>query len=196
MQPHYLQDPFFHWDISEITRKAAKTLRTIQIAGGIIAALLGLCLLFWPGRSLLTLTIILGIYFVAVGVIRMISAFTVSGMPSGWRVLEALTGVFMLIAAAIIFKNTGGSASFILLFSAIMIGVSWIFEGFISLTEAAGAFHSGWSIAAGIISILAGIAVIFSPITSALTLLTLAGVALVVFGIISLIRGLTFPKVR
>lgn len=196
MNSPFMQDPLFHWDISEITRRGAKMLRTVQIVGGIISAILGLCLLFWPGRSLIALTIILGIYFVAVGVIRLIGAFAIAGTPTGWRVLEAITGVLMLIAAAIIFKNTGGSASFILLFSAITIGVSWIFEGFVSLTEAAGAFHSGWSIFAGIISIIAGMIIIFSPITSALTLITLSGIALIVFGIIALVRGITFPKVR
>jgi uncharacterized membrane protein HdeD (DUF308 family) len=190
-----MQDPFFHWDISEITRRSAKAIKTLQIVGGIITLLLGLCLLFWPGKSILVLTIILGIYFVVVGVVRLIGAFTISGMPGGWRVLEALTGIFMLIAAAIVFKNTGGSASFILLFAAIMIGVSWIFEGILSLTEAAGAFHSGWSIFSGIVSIVAGVVVIFSPITSAIMLITFAGIAMVVFGVVALFRGITFPKV-
>jgi uncharacterized membrane protein HdeD (DUF308 family) len=196
MAQPFMQDPLFHWDISEITRRGAKMLKTLQIVGGIVATILGLCLLFWPGKSILVLTIILGIYFTCVGVIRIISAFTLSGVPGGWRVLEALTGVFMLIAAAIIFKNTGGSASFLLLFSAIMIGVSWIFEGILSLTEAAGAFHSGWSIFAGIISILAGIIVIFSPISSAIMLITFAAIAMVIFGIVALVRGITFPKVQ
>lgn len=196
MAQPFMQDPLFHWDISEITRRGAKMLKTLQIVGGIVATILGLCLLFWPGKSILVLTIILGIYFTCVGVIRIISAFTLSGVPGGWRVLEALTGVFMLIAAAIIFKNTGGSASFLLLFSAIMIGVSWIFEGILSLTETAGAFHSGWSIFAGIISILAGIIVIFSPISSAIMLITFAAIAMVIFGIVALVRGITFPKVQ
>jgi uncharacterized membrane protein HdeD (DUF308 family) len=191
-----MQDPFFHWDLSEITRKGAKALKTAQIVGGIVATLLGLCLLFWPGKSLLVLTIILGIYFIIDAVVRIVSIFAISGMPGGWRVLNALTAVVMIIAAAIIFKNTGGSASFILLFTAIMIGVSWIFEGILSLTEAAGAFHSGWSIFSGIISILAGVVVIFSPITSTLMLITLAAVAMVILGIITLVRGITFPKVR
>lgn len=191
-----MQDPFFHWDISEITRRGAKALKTLQIVGGIVALILGLCLLFWPGKSILVLTVILGIYFTVFGVVRIAGAFTISGMPGGWRVLEALTGVFMLIAAAIIFKNTGGSASFILMFSAIMIGVSWIFEGILSLTEAAGAFHSGWSILAGIISIVAGVVVIFSPITSAVMLITFAAVAIIVFGVVALVRGITFPTVK
>jgi len=169
-------------------------MRTLLIVGGILVTVVGLALLLRPGISLIVLTVILGIYFTIVGVIRIVSAIGVSQLPTTWRVLEAVTGLIMLAAAALIFVNTGGSAGILLLIGTIMIGVSWIFEGILTLTEAAGAFHSGWSIASGIISIIAGLIVIFSPIASASLLITFASIIMIILGLFTLVRGITFPK--
>lgn len=196
MARFFMNSPRLQWSLESLSRKTAVAMRTLLIVGGILVTIVGLALLLRPGISLIVLTVLLGIYFTIVGVIRIVSAIGVSQLPTTWRVLEAVTGLIMLAAATLIFVNTGSSAGILLLIVTVMIGVSWIFEGILTLTEAAGAFHSGWSIASGIISIIAGLVVIFSPIASAGILITFASVIMIILGILTLVRGITFPKPR
>jgi uncharacterized membrane protein HdeD (DUF308 family) len=64
----------------------------------------------------------------------------------------------------------------------------------ISIAESSRAASSGWAIAFGVLSILAGIVVLVLPASSAAFLLIFAAVALIVLGIIGIVRAFTFGR--
>ena len=52
----------------------------------------------------------------------------------------------------------------------------------------------GWTIFFGILSVVAGIIVLFSPLWGAVVLFVIAGIALIVLGIIQIVRAFTFGR--
>ena len=52
----------------------------------------------------------------------------------------------------------------------------------------------GWAIFFGILSILAGIVVLFSPLWGIAILFVIAGIALIVLGIVQIVRAFTFGR--
>lgn len=64
---------------------------------GIAALALGICLLVWPGATLKVACIVLGIYFLVSGIVRIVSSIVEVGLPGGWRVLGILIGIILVV---------------------------------------------------------------------------------------------------
>ena len=63
---------------------------------GVAALALGICLLVWPGITLKVAAIVLGIYFLISGVVRIVSSLVEMGLPAGWRILGVLIGIILV----------------------------------------------------------------------------------------------------
>lgn len=70
----------------------------------------------------------------------------------------------------------------------------WIIEGVVSLSTLDLAPSRGWTIFYAIISLIAGVTLLFSPIWGALVLWWLLGISAVVMGIIQIFRAFSFGK--
>ncbi|MCO6557861.1 MAG: DUF308 domain-containing protein [Bifidobacterium sp.] len=177
-----------------LPKQAKKTIRIVYGVVGIVALLLGLALLIWPGKTLVAVAIVLGAYFVVSGVIRVIGAIVENGLPGGWRVLDILVGIILVVGGVIMLKNTVLSTAMLTILVTLTVGIGWIMEGIMALVETWRLPKSGWAIFYAIISILAGIVVLFSPFASVIVLVIFAGVAMVVMGILAIIRAFRFGK--
>ncbi|WP_348519301.1 DUF308 domain-containing protein [Bifidobacterium sp. ESL0690] len=177
-----------------LPNQAKKTIRIVYGVVGIVALLLGLALLIWPGKTLVAVAIVLGAYFVVSGVIRVIGAIVENGLPGGWRVLDILVGLLLVIGGVIMLKNTAISTALLTILVTLTVGIGWIMEGIMALVETWRLPKSGWAIFYAIISILAGIVVLFSPFASVIILVVFAGIAMVVMGILAIIRAFRFGK--
>lgn len=176
---------------------AGGTLKTIRVLLGIMGALavvLGLALLLWPDKTLIVLTVVLGIYFIISGVVRLATSIVAQGLPAGWRVLGILFGALIAIGGIVIVKNTALSASALTILVTMIVGIAWIMEGIMSLAASWGLPHSGWTIFSGVVSILAGICVMIYPLGSVIFLVIFSGCALLVLGIVSIIRAFSFGR--
>ncbi|WEV42445.1 HdeD family acid-resistance protein [Bifidobacterium sp. ESL0682] len=174
--------------------QAKKAIRIGYGVVGIVALLLGLALLIWPGKTLVVVAVILGIYFVVSGVIRIIGAISENGLPGGWRVLDIFVGIILVIGGVSMLKNTAISTALLTILVTLTVGIGWIMEGIMALVETWRLPKSGWAIFYAIISILAGIVVLFSPFTSVILLVIFAGIAMVVMGILAIVRAFCFGK--
>lgn len=188
-------DPF-RLVVENLSLRTRNTIRIVLAVMGVIEAILGLALLLVPGKTLILLTVILGIYFIISGAVRLVSSIVSQGMPGGWRALGILFGLLIAIGGIVIVRNTALSASALTILVTVIVGVSWIMEGVMSLVESWGLPHSGWAIFSGVISILAGILVMFNPLGSMLFLVIFSGCALLILGIVAIIRSFTFGKGR
>lgn len=163
---------------------------------GLLSVVAGVLILVWPkatgGAFALTVAIVAGIYAIVGGV-----AYFFGGLfgkeISGWgRVGRILLGILAVVAGVVIIANPSTSAVFVVWWIVLMIGFSWIFEGFQAFSGTSMASSKGWAIFYGIISILAGIAIIVSPLFGALVMWWLVGISAIVWGIVELVAAIRF----
>lgn len=178
----------------DMTRSAINAVRTALGVSGGVSLILGIVLLFWPEKTLSVLAVFLGIYFLIAGVLRLAIGIFAHGLRGGSRVLNIILGVLLIFAGILALKNISAAAVTLVIFAVAFIGVAWIIEGVMALAEAGRAASSGWAIAFGILSIIAGIVVLVLPASSAVFLLWFAAFALIVLGVIGIVRAFTFGR--
>ncbi len=184
----------FSLDAKELSKSAINALRVAFGVAGVVALILGIVLLVWPEKTFTVVAIILGINFLVVGIVRLALSIFTAGVSAGLRVLNILFGVLLIIVGVVAIKNAAVAAELLVIFVVVLIGIGWIIEGVLALVESGKSESRGWAITFGIISVLAGIVVLVVPLTTAALLVWLSGIALVVLGIVGIVRAFTFGK--
>ena len=183
--------------VTQTERRAVDGLRIALGVGGLIAFVLGLLVLFAPGSSAkiaLTVTaVLLAIYAIIVGIVY-IGASIFSRTQSGWaRTGHILLGLLYVAAGIIMMMNLLATGVVVAVFIAITIGILWMLEGFFALSALGGSAASGgskvWTVIYAIISIIAGITMMFSPLMGAAVLWLLLGISMVVLGVVQVVRA-------
>lgn len=108
----------------------------------------------------------------------------------GWaRTGYALLGALFVIGALIMLFNVLATGLFVIWLVVIIIGVLWILEGIMAFTVLGEARSKVWTVIYAIISIIAGLVVVFSPLFAAAALWLLVGLSLVVLGVVQIVRA-------
>ena len=181
-------------DAESLTRSAIKGIRGLFGITGFFALAIGIALLVWPGATLRVAATLMALYFVVDALMRLCMAITTPLLSTGWRILSILFSVLLLVGGIFMFRNSTVAGEALLITIVFVVGISWIIEGILALTESGFARSQGWAIFLGIISVLAGISVLAVPTWSAVVLMTFTGISLVITGISSLARAFTFGK--
>ncbi|MDH6245790.1 HdeD family acid-resistance protein [Mycobacterium sp. OTB74] len=158
---------------------------------GVLAIILGVLILAWPGLSIVTAAAVFGVYLVVSGVVMIFAAFSLPA-SAGSKFLSVLSGAISIILGVLAFRHFGEGYAILLL--AIWIGIGFIFRGVSAFAAALADKHfpgRGWAIFFGIISGIAGIVVLAYPFDSIATLALVTGVWLIVLGITEVIGGLS-----
>ena len=194
-QPYqgYPTDPFKLFE-EMLPQQAKNAVRGLYGVIGVAAVVLGLALLLWPSHTLAIAAVILGIYFVVSGVIRVVSAIVELGLPAGWRVLNVFVGVLLAIGGVVVLKNAALSGATLLVMITLVVGIGWIMEGVMALLESWKLPKSGWAVLYAVVSVIAGMVILFAPLSSAIWLMIFGGVALMVMGVSSIVRAFTFGR--
>ncbi|HEY9323937.1 MAG TPA: DUF308 domain-containing protein [Agromyces sp.] len=177
---------------SEAEKSAVNGIRTALGVGGVLALIVGVLILVWPGKTAAVVTVIIAIYAIAAGLVYAgLGIF--SKTKGGWaRVGHIALGILFIIAGVVALFNIGQTTAWLALFLGILIGIMWIVEGIVALSTLGDAASKGWSIFFAILSIIAGIIVLFSPIWGVIVLWWILGISLIVLGIINIVRAFTF----
>lgn len=178
-----------HLDVSELTHKVVRGIRGGMVLTGVLSVVLGALVLFWPEATLDVIAVLFGLYFLVSGAVRVVTGL-VTPLLGGLRVLNILVGLLLFIAGVAAIRNPLASLTVLALF----IGIAWIVEGIMSLTEVESGGSRWYAIAYGIISIIAGVVVLFLPVSSLAALVVFGGVALVVLGIVEVVRAFSFGR--
>ncbi|MFF2390147.1 HdeD family acid-resistance protein [Agromyces sp. NPDC058064] len=184
----------FSLDSEELSKSAINTVRATLGISGAVALIVGILITFWPKDSAVVLTAILAVYFLIAGIAYLGLGIFSRGISGGARALDIILGVLFILGAVLAFANLGATTAFLAVFIAILIGVLWIVEGVVALVQIGDAPSKGWAIFFGLLSILAGIVLLFSPIWGAVVLFVIAGIALIVLGIVQIVRAFTFGR--
>ena len=162
------------------------------LLSGILAVILGILVLAWPGETIIVAAIFFGAYLLVTGIAQVIFAFSLH-VSAGGRVLLFLSGAASLILAILCFRSLQNSV----LLLAIWIGVGFIFRGVATAVSAISdptLPGRGWQIFIGVITLIAGVVVLASPFASLATLILVVGVWLVVIGAFEVVSSFGIRK--
>jgi uncharacterized membrane protein HdeD (DUF308 family) len=163
---------------------------------GLLAVILGVVILAWPGKSIIVASVLLGIYLVVSGVAQVILAFSLH-VSAGSRILLFVSGSASLILAVLAFRHFGEGYAILLL--GIWIGVGFVFRGVATTVTAISdpiLPGRGWAIFFGVITIIAGVIVLAYPYDSLVTLTLVIGIWLIITGLFEIISGLMIRRDR
>ncbi|MFI9119793.1 HdeD family acid-resistance protein [Streptomyces bikiniensis] len=158
------------------------------LLAGVVALVLGVLVLVWPGASLVVAGVLFGLYLLFSGVMQLVAAFG-THVSTALRVMAFISGALSILLGLLCFR--GAMQSILLL--ALWIGIGWLFRG-ITQTVAAASDPAmparGWQVFLGIVSALAGVVLIASPLESAAVLTLLGGIWLVAVGAVEIVTAL------
>jgi uncharacterized membrane protein HdeD (DUF308 family) len=166
------------------------------IISGLLAVVLGVVILAWPGKSIIVASVLLGIYLVVSGVAQVIFAFSLH-VSAGSRILLFVSGAASLILAVLAFRHFGEGYAILLL--GIWIGVGFVFRGVATTVTAisdSALPGRGWAIFFGVITIIAGLIVLAYPYDSLVTLTLVTGIWLIITGVFEITSGFMIRRDR
>lgn len=178
------------------TIRTVDGIRTAVGVSGLVSAILGVLILVWPGRTAMVVTAIVAAYAIIAGLVHLgLGLF--SGGKGGWaRVGRILLGVVFIVAGVLAFLNLGQTTTFLALFLGILIGILWIVEGIVDLTSLRDAASKTISVVFAILSIVAGVVLLLTPLWGVTVLWWLLGLSLIVLGLVNIVRGFRYGTVR
>ena len=177
-----------------LEKAATNGIRTALGLGGVLSVILGILIVVWPGKTAMVVTAIIAIYAIIAGLVYAgLGIF--SKDRGGWsRIGHIVLGVLFVIAGIIAFMNLGATTAWLAVFLGILVGIMWIVEGVVALSTLGDAPSKGWTIFFAIMSIIAGVVLLFSPLWGAIVLWWLLGISAIVLGIIQIFRAFSFGK--
>ena len=153
----------------------------VLLPGAIVTFVFGLVVLAWPKATLNVVAVLLGVQLVVFGLVRLLAGLTAGSESGGRRVAYVILGVLGFAAGLYCIRHLSVTVALL----AFIVGLFWAVHGAVDLIVAvAGPAPGRWITAtAGLISLAAGLFVMFKPTISLTVLLAVLGAWLVLYGI-------------
>ena len=155
----------------------------IMLAGAVATFGFGLVVVVWPHATLKVIAILLGIQLLVFGLVRLVSGFTAGEESGGVRAAYVVLGLLGILAGLYFIRHLAVTVALL----AILVGLFWAMHGIVDLIVAAvaGPVPGRWVRAlAGVISLAAGLIVMFKPAESLKFLLVVLGIYLMLYGVV------------
>ena len=151
---------------------------------GLVTLIIGAIIVALPTLSLAAVGTLLGVVLIVSGIYTLMRALGGrEGHERAWQVVRGV--VFLLIGIALL-RGVFLSVALI----GLVIGFAWIIQGVLMLMESYSRTRrnarAGWTAFFGVISLIAGIVLLASPITSAIVLTLFVGCWFIVMGALSI----------
>ena len=158
------------------------------MAAGLGAVAVGIVLLVWPKATLAIAAILIGASLIVAGLLRLIDGFTAHDASGGRRVAYVLIGLLAIIVGLYFIRHYHITIAVL----AIVVGLFWVLHGIADIAAGlfAGPFPGrGLTVVAGILSLCAGMIVLFWPTISLTVLIAVIGIWLIVYGVLMAITA-------
>jgi uncharacterized membrane protein HdeD (DUF308 family) len=195
-QPHYREVHEMESTFDRATKTAQTQLTKMRWALGLNGLLLiavGVVVLVWPGISLFALTILVGAYALATGVIGLAAALSGAGSGErGWLVVSSLLGIAIGVIVLVWPDISELALLYVIGAYAVALGVLAIGAAFYLPLDGG---DTALMVLGGIISILFGIVIFAKPGDGALAVLALIAAFALVTGITELVVAISAKRV-
>jgi uncharacterized membrane protein HdeD (DUF308 family) len=164
-------------------------LRALEVVTGVVAIILGILVLIYPGLGVAALVFWLSVGLLFMG-FRSIGLVGYGDLPNGIKVLSAVSGIISLILAAmvIIFPDYGVlTLIWFVSFGLLVYGFGRMFLAY-TLKSAAG-WIRGSMVAVGVLDVILSVVVLLLPGVSLLTLVIILSIVLIVSGAEAIVSG-------
>jgi uncharacterized membrane protein HdeD (DUF308 family) len=165
------------------------------IIRGLLALAIGIFLIARPIASALILALVIAIWALVHGITDIVHAFDLRPLFRGWWVLllGGLAGVVFGVLA--LYYYPGLSLVLVVVLFGLWLFISGIFGVYLAVEEKRAGLQWGWSLAWGLLSVIAGIAaLIYQGITLAAVLVLIAVFA-IVSGVLQLVAAFRLRSV-
>ena len=167
-------------------------LRSMVGLQGLLSLIFGLLIVFWPNRTAAAVTVMVGIAFIAIGA-AYVAAIGTHDDESAWaRLGSFLVGVIYLVAGVFSFINLYAATAYLFLIVGLWVGITWIVEAIVTFASLKYFERKGWAAFSALISLLAGVVLLFSPLIGAAILWLLLGLAMIVVGVVKIFQYFTW----
>ena len=157
---------------------------------GALTLILGLIVSFHPAGSLNVIAVLLGILMILSGIFHLVRIF---GPGEAHRVWLGIAGLLFIVIGVVLIRHLHLTLALVGLF----VGLTWVVQGVTALMAGiAGGAREGraWWIAFGAMSLIAGIVVTATPVSSLTVLAVLLGIWSIIMGIFEIIGGLMLRR--
>ncbi len=179
-------------DTAEIDASVTSGIRTVLGASGVVSLVVGILILVFPLKTAVVLAGFIAVYAALAGVVNLAVGVFSRALGAWPRIGYSILGIIFLAAAVFALANLRATAASLAMIVAIMIGIVWIVEGLAGFTMIRRSPSKGWTVIYSVLSIIAGIVLITSPMWGAALLWLFLGISLVVLGIAQIIRAFRF----
>ena len=180
--------------MSETTTKSPGWKRWLQVGLGVIAIILAIYAIVFPGITLVTLVIILAIIFLIIGIERVITGIFI---PHGSRWASIGLGILIIILASLALTFPVGTTVALFLF----LGIALLFDGIARIVHGFGDRMQrrsvrGFHIGVGILAVIFGSLIIVSPFFGAVLASFIMAIILIIIGIQMISAGIGGRETR
>lgn len=157
---------------------------------GTVTLILGLVVSFHPGGSLNVVAVLLGVLAIVSGIFNLLRIF---GRGESHRIWLGIAGLLFIVVGVVLIRHLQLTLALIGLY----VGIAWIVQGVTALIAsfAAGTGEgSGWWAVFGAVSLISGVVVTATPVTSVTVLAMLLGIWFVVLGVAEIFGGLMLMR--
>jgi len=164
-------------------KSVANAVWWLVLLRGILLAIFGIIALVSPGIALLALIWVFGLFAILEGIAAIGIGVRSRGEPHWvWTIVQGVVSVLAGIIALIWPGLTALALLFVVAFWAIVLGIGEIGGAFAS--RRSGSTSWGWTLAAGILNVIFGVALLMWPASGILTLIWLVGIFTLAGGIV------------
>jgi len=162
---------------------AASTWQTTLLLG-VVTLVLGIVVTIHPSGSLNVIAVLVGILVIVSGLFHLVRVFDPAEPHRLWLTISAL---FLIVIGVVLIRHLHLTVA---LFG-LLIGITWIVQGIAALAGAVGGPREGsvWWGVFGAISLIAGIVVTASPVTSVTVLAVLLGIWFIIMGLVEVVAA-------
>ena len=142
----------------------------------------GVILLVWPNETLIIVAAVIGAALLVTGLFRLISGFTAHGVSGGTRAAYVIIGLLGALAGLYCLRHLDVTVVLV----AFIVGVFWTLHGIVDLIVAATSGPGtgrGLRAFTGVLSLAAGLVVMFWPSITLSILLWVMGIWLLAYGL-------------
>lgn len=156
---------------------------------GVATVILGILVVVRPEATIYGFAILLGIWLFVSGLFRLVLAIADDHDSGANRVLLAILGILSVIVGIFFLRHTYETITSL----AFLIGLFWVVGGIIEFFSAyshPGTPGRGIRIIMGLLGLIAGVVTLVVPGITLVTLATIMGIWLVIYGLLQIVTSL------